>query len=68
MVAGGHQTDDPKDGVFAGIANQRSVRICCLLAELNGLEIWSADIAQAYLEAKTQEKLFVKAGPEFGEL
>ena len=68
LVAGGHRTDDPKDGVFAGIANLRSVRICCLLAELNGLEIWSADIAQAYLEAKTQEKLFVKAGPEFGEL
>ena len=68
LVAGGHRTEDPKDGVFAGIANLRSVRICCLLAELNGLEIWSADIAQAYLEAKTREKLYVKAGPEFGDL
>ena len=68
LVAGGHLTEDPKDGVFAGIASLRSVRICTLLAELNGNEIWAADIAQAYLEANTREKLYVLAGPEFGEL
>ena len=38
------------------------------LAELNGLETWAMDIGNAYLEAKTKEKIYIKAGPEFGEL
>jgi hypothetical protein len=35
------------------------------LAELNGLELWGADVGNAYLEAKTKEKV---DGPEFGTL
>ena len=38
------------------------------LAELNGLESWSTDIGNAYLEAETKEKVYIIAGPEFGEL
>jgi hypothetical protein len=38
------------------------------LAELNHLEIWATDVGNAYLEAKTQEKGYIIAGPEFGEL
>ena len=37
------------------------------LAELNQMEAWGTDISSAYLEAFTKEKLFVKAGPEFGD-
>ena len=37
------------------------------LAELNGLEVWSTDIGNAYLEAKTKEKVYIVAGPEFGD-
>ena len=29
---------------------------------------WSTDIGNAYLEAKTQEKVYIIAGPEFQEL
>jgi hypothetical protein len=29
---------------------------------------WATDIGNAYLEAKTTEKVCIKAGPEFGEL
>jgi hypothetical protein len=36
------------------------------LAELNQLETWATDIGNAYLEAKTSERLFIIAGPEFG--
>ena len=32
------------------------------------MEIWGADIGNAYLEATTKEKLCVVAGPEFEEL
>ena len=37
------------------------------LAELNQMEAWGTDISIAYLEVFTKEKLFVKAGPEFGD-
>jgi len=37
------------------------------LAELNGLETWAMDIGNAYLEAKTKEKVYIIGGHEFGE-
>ena len=46
----------------------RSLRLVIFLAKLNNLEVWGADIGNAYLEAKTKEKLHVVAGPEFEEL
>ena len=36
-------------------------------AELNGLEFWSTDIGNVYLESYTKEKVYIIAGPEFGE-
>ena len=38
------------------------------LPQLNDLEIWGADVGNAYLEAYTDEKLCIIAGPEFKEL
>jgi hypothetical protein len=38
------------------------------MAELNNLEFWATDIGNAYLEALTAEKVYIIAGPEFGEL
>ena len=35
--------------------------------KLNNLELWGADIGNAYLEAPTEEKLYIVAGPEFGD-
>ncbi|MGH7954810.1 MAG: reverse transcriptase domain-containing protein, partial [Gloeomargaritales cyanobacterium] len=68
LVAGGHLTDPPKDSVYSGVASMRSIRMCLFIAELNGLEACAADVGNAYLEAKTQEKLYIVAGPEFGVL
>ena len=68
MVAGGHLTAVPDESVYSGVVSLRGIRIMTFLAELNQLEIWGADISSAYLEARTKEKLFVKAGPEFGDL
>jgi hypothetical protein len=47
------------------------LKILCMLiflAELNGLKTWATGIGNAYLEAETSEKVFIIAGPEFGEL
>ena len=38
------------------------------LGELNNLELWGADIGNAYLEAYTNEKLFLIGGAKFEEL
>jgi hypothetical protein len=32
------------------------------------LELWGADIGNAYLEALTKEKVYIIGGPEFGDL
>ena len=45
----------------------RSLRLVIFLAELNGLEVWGADIGNAYLEARTKEKVYIIAGKGFGE-
>jgi Reverse transcriptase (RNA-dependent DNA polymerase) len=37
------------------------------LCELNGLELHSTDIGNAYLESETNEKVAIIAGPKFGE-
>ena len=38
------------------------------LAELNGLAIHGADVGNAYLEARTKEKVYIIGGTGFGEL
>lgn len=68
VVADGHLTDIPVDSVYSGVVSLRGLRIMLFLAELNDLEVWATDIGNAYLEAKTQEKLYIIAGPEFGKL
>ena len=39
-----------------------------LLSELNQLELWGTANGNAYLEARTKEKLSIIAGPEFANL
>lgn len=68
MVAAGNLTDPPKDSVYSGVVSLRSLRLVTFLAELNDLKLMAADIGNAYLEAYTKEKVYVVAGPEFGEL
>ena len=68
LVADGHLTDIPLDSVYSGVVSLRGFRLVLFLGELNGLEAWSTDIGNAYLEANTSEKVFIIAGPEFGDL
>ena len=68
MVALGHTTDIPLDSVYSGVVSLRSLRLVLFLAELNGLQIYGTDVGNAYLEAKTKEKIYFVAGSEFGNL
>ena len=38
------------------------------LSELNNLQLWGADVGNAYLQALTNKKLYIVGGPEFEEL
>ena len=68
FVANGNQTTPLKDSVYSSVATLRSMRLVAFLAEHNDLHLMSADIGNAYLEARTKEKVCFTAGPEFGEL
>ena len=52
--------------MYSGVVSLRGIRLLLFLAELNDLECYGTDIGNAYLEAETKEKLYIIAGPEFG--
>ena len=66
-VAGGHLTDPCKDNAYSGVISLRTLRLALLIGELNGLKVMVGDIGNAYLEAYTKEKVYIIAGPEFGD-
>ena len=66
LVAGGHVTDTPKESTYSSVVSRESVRLAFLAAALNDVDILAADIQNAYLEAPTKEKVWARAGPEFG--
>ena len=68
LVAMGNPTAVPLNSVCAGAVSLRGLRIVLFLAERNGLETWATDIGNAHLEARTQEKVCIKAGKAFGAL
>ena len=43
----------------------RNSKLVTFLGKLNNLELWGADIGSAYLEAPTEEKVYIVGGPEF---
>ena len=66
-VAGGHVTNPPREEVYSGVVDHESVRIAMFLAAHNNLEIMATDVGNAYLHGVTREKVYIVAGPEFGE-
>ena len=68
LVADGHLTKEPVESIYSGVVSLRSLRMVVFLSQLNDLETRGADVGNAYLEAYTDEKLCIIAGPEFKEL
>jgi hypothetical protein len=65
MVANGHLMDIPLESMYSRVASLHGLRIITFLAKLIGLDLWSRDIGNAYLEAITMEQNYIIAGPEF---
>ena len=68
LVAHGHLTKEPVESIYSGVVSLRRLRMVVFLSQLNDFEIWGADVGNAYLEAYTDQKLCIIAGPEFKEL
>ena len=68
LVADDHLIKEPVESIYSGVVSLRSLRMVVFLSQLNSLEIWGADVGNAYPEAYTNEKLCIIAGPEFKEL
>ena len=65
LVADGHLTEAPKSVTYSSVVSRDSVRICLLLAGLNGLDIKVADVKLAYLQAPCREKVWTIANEAF---
>jgi hypothetical protein len=59
-------TELAKESVYSSIVSRESVRLFFLVAALNGQDVLSCDVQNAYLNAKTKEKNWFVAGTELG--
>ena len=65
-VAGGHVTPDLDVDMYSGVVDLEIVRLAFIAAKLQDLQVYTADIGSAYIQAFTTEKVYTIAGPEFG--
>ena len=57
LVVDGSLTPEPAENTYSGVVSLKHLRLVIFLGELNNLELWGADIGNAYLEAYTHKKL-----------
>ena len=65
-VLDGHKTPDPIGSTYAGVVSRESVHIALTYAALNDLDVFAANIRNAYLQAPSSQKDYIICGPEFG--
>ena len=53
LVADSHLTPEPIENICSGVVSLGNLRLVLFLGKLNNLDIWGADIGNAYLEAFT---------------
>jgi hypothetical protein len=66
FCANGNVSDPLKESTFSTVVSRDTIRLFFLLAALQGTDILSADIQNAYLNAPVKEKIYTIAGKEFG--
>ena len=64
-VLDGHKTPDLIGSTY-GVVSRESVRIALIYAALNDLDVFAANIWNAYLQAPSSQKDYIICGPEFG--
>ena len=56
LVEDGHLTKEPNETVYSGVVSLRNLRLGMFLAELNNLQLWGADVGNAYLQTQNKRK------------
>eukprot|EP00804_Cyclotella_cryptica_P021920 CCRYP_000874-RA/>CCRYP_000874-RA protein AED:0.26 eAED:0.26 QI:0/0/0/1/1/1/2/0/446 len=67
LVAGGHVTKAPATLTYASVVSRETVRITLLIATLNNIDIWAADVLNAYITTPCHKKIWTTLGKEFGD-
>ena len=67
LVAGGHKKKSLSSITYSSVVLQDSGCICLMILALKNLDIQSVNIENAYLTDPWQEKIWTRAGPEFGK-
>ena len=62
LVASSYLIEVSVLSVYSGVASLYRIRLVLFLAEINSLQSWSTSIRNAYLEAKTKEKVCIIVG------
>ena len=56
FAAAGHLTQPTIESVYSGVVSIHSIVLLLLIAKINDLEIYQADVGSAYLEAHTKKR------------
>ena len=59
LVAAGYMNEVPAYTAYSPVISRETLRICFMLAALNGLDIMMGDVGNAFIQAKPREKCHV---------
>jgi hypothetical protein len=66
LVVGGHMVNAEGYTCYSSVVRIDSIRMLNVIAKAQGLDVLAGDVGNAYLNADTKEKVYVRCGPEFG--
>ncbi len=58
-------TKAPATLTYASVVSRETVRLALTVAALNDIDVWAADVLNAYITAPCREKIWTTLGPEF---
>ena len=67
FVAGGHTTEAPLEITYLVVVSRDSISLAFMIATLNGFDIMSCDLENAYLNKMNREKILFEGGIECSE-
>ena len=67
MVAGGHVVDSTMYESYSSVVQTMTLRFLQTVVVNQNLKVVTGDIGNAFVHALTNEKIWTKAGPEFGK-
>ena len=67
LVAEGHKQDAPDSITYLSVVSCDRVIIMLTLVALNKLDLQTANVQNAYLNANSKERIYFYAGTEFGK-